>query len=302
MKYIIVILWNILITNPIYGMSVPDDPNSAVAWYEKMGKGVEKWAKYPERNLQIRNLGDYLFKFGQRMPDHPDIRWQHVYQEAQTALLSVPGHAQYFADEIERRQNEVWKDPLVAGGRGSYNSDRAYYFGVIAHLPSPEAIKILGNFLSDDKDTPSERISPNSDYGPNAPANSLYSTYTLIDIGLRDAPVSPKQRDDDQDQILAKTRAWWKEIEGGKRTFSFKGQNVEYRFKPDGTWETLSMANPPDDGPGRPQAGPTRPARRPATDQREPRLSIQVTIIPWLLAFGTFVLATACWWAMRKKP
>jgi hypothetical protein len=38
-------------------------------------------------------------------------------------------------------------------------------------------------------------------------------------------------------------------VKTGKRTFSFKGQAVEYRFRPDGTWETISIANPPDDGP-----------------------------------------------------
>ena len=41
--------------------------------------------------------------------------------------------------------------------------------------------------------------------------------------------------------MIADTRAWWEEIKSGKRAFSYKGQKVEYRFKPDGTWETIAL-------------------------------------------------------------
>jgi hypothetical protein len=44
-------------------------------------------------------------------------------------------------------------------------------------------------------------------------------------------------------------RAWWDEVKDGDETFSFKGQAVEYRFRPDGAWDTIPIANPPDDGP-----------------------------------------------------
>jgi hypothetical protein len=50
-------------------------------------------------------------------------------------------------------------------------------------------------------------------------------------------------------EALASYRAWWEEVKSGQRTFSFKGQVVEYRFRPDGTWDTIPIANPPVDGP-----------------------------------------------------
>jgi hypothetical protein len=59
------------------------------------------------------------------------------------------------------------------------------------------------------------------------------------------------------DDLLAATRTWWEQIRSGQRTFSFKGQGVEYRFKPDGTWDTIRIANPADDDPKVPEPSPS---------------------------------------------
>jgi hypothetical protein len=172
-----------------------------------------------------------------------------VYELVQSTLLSVPGHARFFADEIRREQKEVAQYPANTGPRISYDRNRSKYFITLTHLPSPETIAVLGEFLSDDIDTPRLRISPHSDWGENPRANSFTSTNALSLIGLRDPPASKDSYDADPDAHLAKSRAWWEEVKTGERTFSFKGQAVEYRFRPDGTWETIPIANPPDDGP-----------------------------------------------------
>ena len=95
-------------------------------------------------------------------------------------------------------------------------------------------------------------------------------------------------------------QSWWEEIKSGKRTFSFKGKKVEYRFKPDGTWETLAMANPPDDGPKPTPAKPesTRPEKNPPPTPDKPpaapntRTGILVSAI--LLGLGLF------WYVIRR--
>ena len=55
----------------------------------------------------------------------------------------------------------------------------------------------------------------------------------------RSNPIRPAQNP--VFHMIADTRAWWEEIKSGKRAFSYKGQKVEYRFKPDGTWETIAL-------------------------------------------------------------
>jgi hypothetical protein len=78
------------------------------------------------------------------------------------------------------------------------------------------------------------------------------ATYAIATIGLREPPLANMKLtiyayDPECTSRWKTTRAWYQEVKAGKRTFSFRGQPVEYRFKPDGTWETIALRNPPDD-------------------------------------------------------
>lgn len=169
------------------------------------------------------------------------------YYKIQQTLISIPGHARYFQQEIKRGQEAVKDLPTSTGPRVSYDGDRARYFETLSQLPSPEAIAVLGDFLSDDIDTPHPLVSEDSDWGENPRANSFASSFSIARIGLRNEPATLKSYDADPEAHLATTRAWWEEVKSGRKAFSFKGQDVEYRFKPDGTWETIALENPPDD-------------------------------------------------------
>ena len=245
--------------------------------------------------LGLRNMGHRKSMAG----CNPDVR--SIYQEIQKELLSIPGHARYFAEEIKREQKEVAEYPTSTGPRISYDRNRSKYFATLSHLPSPETIAVLGEFLSDDIDTPRYRISPDSDWGENPKANSYGSAVTLTRIGLREPPGTRESYDADPVLHLAKTRAWWEEVKSGRRSFSFKGQAVEYRFKPDGTWDTLPIANPPDD---RPQSvvGTTleRPIKRPESNRGESPDS-PVGQTGWWAILGGFALVVLGAWFWRKK-
>lgn len=239
-----------------HAMTAPENLQEAEDWYQSMANGVVKWAASPDKNVQISNLGDYVRKFGRKMPNHPDPRWHKVYEAAQAALIAIPGHAKYFADELERLR----LDP-----KSNYERIRPTYLAeTLMHLPSPETIQVLGHYLSDMQDMPydenpkyneavhSGKIRP-SDSIP-LPQNAWLATCALSNIGLRNPPFEPVAdyiflRLSPSAESLPKFRAWWEEVKSGKRTFSFKGHNVEYRFKPDGTWDTIAMGIPPDDGP-----------------------------------------------------
>lgn len=215
-----------------------------------------------------------------------------VYDLVQQTLLSIPGHARYFQQEIEREQESVKDCPTSTGPRVSYDFNRGQHFQTLAHLPSPETIQVLGHFLADDKDTPEPLMTPGSDWGENPRANSFASAFTLTTVGLRDAIGTPKDYDTNPDAQLAKARAWWEEVKAGRKTFSFEGRNVEYRFKADGTWETMAMVNPAGSG------ATTRPERRgeAVADGKPP------SRVPggWLWALVSVLVCLAGWLAVKR--
>jgi hypothetical protein len=55
------------------------------------------------------------------------------YSKIQKVLLSVPGHARFFASEIKSQQKEVAHHSTIPGPRGTYDFNRGHYF-----LPLPQ--------------------------------------------------------------------------------------------------------------------------------------------------------------------
>jgi hypothetical protein len=206
-------------------------------------KDWEKWAKSELDKTQsmpkeqaIAELGNWVYKLNhqQQSTDTASVR-----EEATALLLSIPGHAQYFADEIESERQTVQDLPPHVGDRISYDRHRYWYIeGTLEHLPSPETIQILGKLLYDERDTPPPP-SRGQDW-TDIPANSLVASEAIANIGLRHAPV-PKGHEGGTVEALAKHKAWYEKVKAGTLAFSFEGQNVEYRFKPDGTVETTPL-------------------------------------------------------------
>jgi len=181
------------------------------------------------------------------------------YHRIQNILLSTPGHAKYFAEEIER---------LIANPR-SPNDDvrerRWYLRDTLVHLPSPETIQVLGSYLHDERYSLDPNKNNSGAYGPTSP---MVAT-ALRNIGLRESEEYIRTQGSSLTSTLdmESLRRWWELVKSGERTFSFKGQDVEYRFKPDGTWETIPIANPPDDGPKPMEAEPDESVKREASSQ-----------------------------------
>ena len=298
-------------------MVAPENPQDAGNWYQSMESGVAKWAASTDKPAQIENLGDYVRKFGEKVPNHPDPRWHKVYEEAQEALLAIPGHAHYFADELERLR----PDP-----KSNYELFRPKYLAeTLKGLPSPETIQVLGHYLSDMRDAPydenpkyieavrSGKIRP-SDSTP-LPQNAWLATYALSNVGLRNPPFEPVGnyiflRFSPSAESLPKFRAWWEEVKSGKRTFSFVGQTVEYRFKPDGSWETVTIATPPDDKPKLPDAAHPQRENEPEKEriakprpaERGPAAEVAPGYVLWKWATaGFFMLIVAGLWAKLRR-
>ena len=249
-------------------LSLPDSTNGTntihIVALDRIEARLHNRENYADSE-NIAYLGDCIRKLA--MGSVFQIRERiEVYDHVQNTLLSIPGHAEYFGRRI-REANEPLKGPEYGKLVHEARNERMYGFQTLSNLPSPETVKVLGEMLSD---TWRKEFNPppgSEDVVP--PPNSLALDAIdkcLQSLPLRDPPSVPRLMawDDPEDVLVHPWQSWWKEIKSGKRTFSFKGQAVEYRFKPDETWETLAMANPPDDGP---RAGamvaPPEPTPRP---------------------------------------
>ncbi len=180
-------------------------------------------------------------------------------ERAVEAICKIPGHAKYFADEIESLRKSEEIKPRTQ--QVYYDRWREWYLvDTLRHLPSPETVFVLGHYLYDERDHPPENN------GMWLPENAYLASITLSEIGIRNAPVTTRPGDELYKEALKKNREWYEQVKAGKIAFSFKGQNVEYRFKPDGTWETLPISNPPDDA-VRPAKLNPKPAPEKAPEQ-----------------------------------
>jgi hypothetical protein len=273
-----------------YGNAAPE--RGAAAQHASLASIMDRISKVNEHpdTENIGYCGEKLRKLSRGNIYQLKERFE-VYDKVQETLLAIPGHSRYYADEIKREQKEVAQYPTNTGPRVTYDFNRGLHFMTMRYLPSPETISVLGEFLSDDIDTPVPLNSPDSDWGENPRANSYFSADTIHKIGLRNPPLSPTEPALMPEDHLALTRAWWDEIKSGRKAFSFVGQDVEYRFKPDGTWETMPLGSPPDRN---------RPLKRPDAVRPASPVSPAVHTRWWIGIGGLGLLALAIW-LWRKK-
>lgn len=260
-------------------------------------KGQPADVRLNELWLGLRNMGH------RRTYEGYSEEVDSIYTKLQSEFLSIPGHAQYFADEIKQEQAKVATYPANTGPRVSYDSNRQIAFETLAHIPSPETVKVLGEFLSDERDrhemTPEETAGQSCLSGGST-GNSTYATKALEKSALRGKPYRPGSVLEN-DVAKAAWRKWWEGIKAGRETFSFSGQIVEYRFKPDGTWETLSLGRVTKTELGYGSTTETRAERRPQlspTQETPPGFHIHRF---WILFLVGLAGISGLWWALRKK-
>jgi hypothetical protein len=221
---------------------------------------------------------------------------------AVAAICKIPGHAKYFADELERLRLDKNSD---------YRRVRAWYLAdTLPHLPSPETIQVLGHYLDDERDTPADEMPGFKELVQSGkfrddqaylPENARLAAYALSNIGLRETPCTRLSSYGDSRgsywaNCLPSFRDWYREVKAGTRSFSFAGQKVEYRFKPDGSWDTFAMANQQDKSQGKPQAGAVnRPVKpRLVDDTHEPRPTKPLRWL-WLGSAVVAILGLLAW-------
>ena len=189
--------------------------------------------KYPYDEGEMKTLESALFKLGRPKEQYAKER-SILFEKAQVKMLADPNHAKYFQDKIEQARAKLPEGVRRHSGiHNDFETLRCYIIrDTMSHIPSPEIVRALGEYLDDERDTPP----PNN--WLDLRSNAYLACSALEKIGLKNAPLPPTAGENPDN--LATWKLWWGPIKAGNRTFSFVGQDVDYRFRKDGSYEALS--------------------------------------------------------------
>lgn len=219
-----------------------------------------------------------------------------VFRAAQSALISIPGHAEYYANRINENYEKALKDAKRSNTKYlSFDYEWSSCFQTLRHLPSPETVRVLGEMLDDMRITHLNDSHP-KDWRPSGPSppHGTLAARVLTDMELSGAPMKqPKGLFRDEiDKMTAEEyynmdvepwRLWYAQVKAGTRTFRFKNDPQEYSL----------------DGPVRMAVAPSSP--RENTDDANPAEETSRSS-PWPLIGSLLALAAAGgWYVFQKK-
>lgn len=154
-----------------------------------------------------------------------------VYHEAQSKLLSIPGHATYFRDKLKAAQAEVKAGSMTLG---TWDNLRIDSFQTLKHLPSEETVSVLMEFVNDhfadlNSKNPEDYESLSSrdpHYLGSFTVQGVAAT-TLEALGIQPPPYKDpaKLR---YEENLELWNQWWDQVKAGKRKYRFKGSTVDH--------------------------------------------------------------------------
>jgi hypothetical protein len=200
------------------------------AWIEQA-----KRAKTPE---SMQNLARIVSGVGRSL-DQASPEAKDLFNQAQSYLLSIPGHAEYYRDRIndEREKLEEVKTNgnvmEIADQRREWQKAKTG-FQVMAHLPSVETVRVLSEFITDDRGKLTLPPKPTYDdqvaWQVNRP-HSYSALFSLNALPLVSKPCKPLGHafmPEEMDDAVKSWQQWFEEIKAGKRTFRFEGDPTDY--------------------------------------------------------------------------
>jgi len=248
-----------------------------------------------DKMLGLVDTVEYNFNFPDRVS--PDVK--AVTLEVRAALTTYPPHANYYRDRISEATqilSDLDKDEQSHAYGAGYQAIQTidHSIAILRLLPSPQTVHVLGELLYDhSRELKAEDKQKLIELGtdPMTVFSSLSlaekATNCLNGLGIRNGPqakISSLEIDLDIWPL------WYEQVRAGTRSFSFEGQDVEYRFKKDGTWITTPLTSKavPGDNKSNATGLPEQPAQQ---DRR-----------PWYWLIGIILItAIGLLWQKRKS-
>ena len=229
----------------------------------------------------------------------PPLRDQivEVRNELRQTLLSMPGHADYFAKRL-READARLTGAKTNSERGHFRhlltTEQQYCFQTPGLLPSAESVRVLGKYLFDEKGMVRKVVAndprgwQSRQYDAGFSPNSSYALRAIAKLPIVSPPVPTRKHSAViYDEDIDPWRVWYQQVKAGKRTFRFEGDPLEY-----------SLAGPvvkaADPAVVRPNPGLSDPTAEGHPSEEKP-----FPLVPLVSAGFLFVLAL--WLAAKGK-
>jgi len=264
---------------------LPSDPTEYADWQSKMLQSITE-SKSKGDTQALEKLARYVSQLS--LPYNLEQGDRPVFQAAKEAIISLPNHAEYFSQALEKSIVGEFAEAHDAATAVRVHPDRREIHLTLAQIPSAQVVKLLGELLYDERDPWKHEPTINRRPRPN----SILATQTLNQIGLDGVQIIELKTTRDDEAALHQWKLWYEQVKAGNRTFRFKGDPQEYTLagpviesrEPKATTPAPEMAS------GNASA-PAKEAERKATG-----LPI------WPLTLAGVLLAVAIWFATKRKP
>lgn len=155
-----------------------------------------------------------------------------VRDEMRNLLLSIPGHANYYEKRLRQASDAYFTepDPTKHGRlRAILNTERSYSFPKLEVMPSAETVRVLGDFLYDDRGSVPHTQGYDDVPYRSVSSNSRYALRALAGLPLETKPLKPRKNNFViYDQDINAWKLWYEQVKAGTRTFRFEGDPQNY--------------------------------------------------------------------------
>ena len=268
-------------------LAMSDEVEPPLNSLEGQMRGFEYWRSKIEecKNLPpeeaIPALGTGVRKMSLKYIFWHEERWK-VQAELREALFAIPGHAEWYRDDIMRRYNwwERTEKPAMNANWSDFTRYRGWNFETLKEMPSPETVRVLGEMLGTEEDG----------YGHGAesdPKLRYRAAAALCQLGVENPPSPPRIEElwtRAKDYDLKAWRLWYGQVKAGNRTFRFEGDPQVYDLN-----GPVREVRDPSQRPR--QSGPSSPAESDGETRRRsfPWVPVSIACAVLALAFGSWL-------------